>query len=78
MDMIKVKYEESGYQMPKVIFWNLCSRHNNFPVQAGEDNTALISGFSPSILKSVLAGEVMNPVNIMLKALNVERYSMVQ
>ena len=78
MDMIKVKYEESGYQMPKVIFWNLCSRHNNFPVQAGEDNTALISGFSPSILKSVLAGEVMNPVNIMLKALNIERYSMVQ
>jgi hypothetical protein len=78
LDMIRSNYEQAGYEMPKVIFWNLCSRHNNFPVQAGENNTALISGFSPSILKSVLAGEVMNPVNIMLKALNVERYSMVQ
>jgi hypothetical protein len=78
IDMIRSNYEKAGYEMPKVIFWNLCSRHNNFPVQAGENNTALISGFSPSILKSVLAGEVMNPVNIMLKALNVERYAMVQ
>jgi len=78
LDMIKEKYESSGYTMPKVIFWNLCSRHDNFPVQVGEDNTALISGFSPSILKSVLAGEAMNPISIMLKTLNTERYLSVQ
>jgi hypothetical protein len=64
--------------MPKIVFWNLQSRANNFPVQAKDENTALISGFSPSILKAVLTGDSMNPVNVMLKALNTERYSVIQ
>jgi hypothetical protein len=78
IQMIADKYKQSGYEMPKVVFWNLCSRHNNFPVQAKDENTSLISGFSPSILKAVLSGDSMSPVNIMLKALNVERYDAVQ
>jgi hypothetical protein len=76
--MIANKYKESGYELPKVVFWNLCSRHNNFPVQSKDENTALISGFSPSILKAVLSGDSMNPVSIMLKALNTERYEAIQ
>ena len=75
IQMIANKYKSSGYELPKVVFWNLCSRHDNFPVQAKDENTALISGFSPSILKAVLSGDSMNPVNIMLKTLNTERYN---
>ena len=78
IQMIANKYKESGYELPKVVFWNLCSRHNNFPVQSKDENTALISGFSPSILKAVLSGDSMNPVSIMLKALNTERYEAIQ
>jgi len=78
MNMIADKYAKAGYTMPKIVFWNLQSRHNNFPVQAKDENTALVSGFSPTILKSILTGDAMNPVNVMLKTLNVERYSMVQ
>jgi hypothetical protein len=74
IDMIKNKYEESGYEMPKVVFWNMVSRHDNFPVGADENGTALVSGFSPSILKTVLSGNAMNPVQIMLDTLNVSRY----
>lgn len=78
IQMIANKYENAGYTMPKIVFWNLQSRANNFPVQAKDENTALISGFSPSILKAVLTGDSMNPVNVMLKALNTERYSVIQ
>lgn len=75
IDMIREKYEQAGYTMPKIVFWNLQSRRDNFPVQMGDNGTALISGFSPSILKSVLAGKVMNPVSIMLDTINSPRYS---
>ena len=74
IDMIRNKYENSGYEMPKVVFWNIASRNNNFPVTADENGTALVSGFSPSILKTVLAGNAMNPVQIMLDTLNTPRY----
>lgn len=78
IDMIRRKYEDSGYEMPKVVFWNIASRNNNFPVTSGENGTALVSGFSPSILKTVLTGNAMNPVQIMLDTLNTPRYEAVK
>jgi hypothetical protein len=76
--MIERKYSDSGYTMPKIVFWNLVSRHDNVPVRATENGTALISGFSPSILKSVLSGDSMSPMSIMLKAIDTERYNVIQ
>jgi hypothetical protein len=64
--------------MPKIVFWNLCSRRDNFPVSANETGTALVSGFSPSILKTVLSGKSVNPVEMMLETLNVPRYEAVK
>lgn len=78
LDMIKHRYAQAGYVMPKIIFWNLQSRSNsNFPVQVTDEGTALISGFSPAILKSVLSGEDMSPESIMSKTVNGERYQAV-
>ncbi len=76
--MIEEKYARSGYQLPKVVFWNIASRHDNFPVQKHQTGTGLVSGFSPSILKSVLTGDVMNPVQIMLRTVNTPRYQSIQ
>jgi hypothetical protein len=73
-DMIKRKYSESGYELPKIIFWNLRSRQDNFPVRFDQNGTALISGFSPSILKPLLGGEEISPLSIMNKTINSERY----
>ena len=78
MDMIRQQYSESGYVLPKIVFWNLNARNTNIPVQIQDENTALISGFSPSILKSVLSGAKMSPESIMLETLNSERYSSVK
>lgn len=75
MQMIKRKYEEAGYVTPKIVFWNLDS-HNNVPVSANEVGAALVSGFSPSLLKSVLGNslEDFTPTNIMLETVMGERY----
>ena len=73
-EAIKRKFEEAGYECPKIIFWNLNWRIWNIPVSYKEDGTALVSGFSPSLMKSLLGGEDMNPLKIMLDVLNSDRY----
>jgi hypothetical protein len=76
IEMIRGKYEQAGYDMPSIIFWNIQSRSggNNVPVRFDESGTALISGFSPSILKSILSGNNITPIDIMQETINSERY----
>lgn len=71
------KYTQAGYDVPKIVFWNLAAR-DNVPVAQNEHGVALVSGFSPSILKSILSGtvEAFNPYNIMLETVMKDRYSM--
>lgn len=78
IQMIRRQYEESGYSLPQIIFWNIQSRGGNFPVRYNESGTALISGLSPSIVKSVLGGKEMTPVSIMNETINSERYSVIE
>lgn len=77
MDMIERKYEAAGYVMPKIVFWNLNS-HSNVPVEFNRKGVALISGFSPAIMKSVLAATEFTPRSIMLDTINVPRYTVIQ
>lgn len=74
-EVIKQKYEASGYTMPKVIFWNVSARNDNCPVTEREDGVALVSGYSPSIFKNLLGDKDMSPISIMLDVLNSERYN---
>ena len=73
--MIRENFEEAGYAMPEIVFWNLQSRDRNVPVRFDEAGTALISGFSPAILTSLLNGTGITPVLIMDETLNKPRYS---
>jgi hypothetical protein len=72
---IKTKYKKHGYEMPSLIFWNVNGREGNNPVTMNQDGVALVSGASPSILKSVLSGRWSNPYELMLETLNNQRYS---
>lgn len=76
-DAIKLKYIAAGYEVPKLIFWNVNARVTNFTVEMGTNNTALISGYSPSVVKTVLTAnfEQYSPVNIMLADLMDEKYN---
>lgn len=71
---IEKLYEESGYEMPEVVFWNLNGRAGNVPVTRHQSGTCLVSGFSPSILKRIVKG-VVNPQQIMMDTIMDERYS---
>lgn len=75
IEMIKSEYISKGYNPPAVVFWNLNSRDNK-PVKFNETGTALISGFSPSIMKAVLSADInnMTPEGIMRRAIMIDRY----
>ena len=53
-DDIKAKFEQSGYKMPKLVFWNLNSYRGNQSTM-NEDGVCMVSGFSPSIMKAILS-----------------------
>ena len=72
--MIKGMYEDAGYEMPDIVYWNLHSRNDNFPTSVNEMGTALVSGFSPSIMKSVLTCEEFTPYNMMMETIDSSRY----
>jgi hypothetical protein len=77
MKMIARKYEAAGYELPKIVFWNL-NAADNVPVKYDTTGVALISGFSPQIMVAVLGGdtEKFTPESIMMKALMVPRYDL--
>lgn len=72
--MIKRKYEAAGYKMPHVVFWNL-NTGSGVPVKHDQNGTALVSGFSPSIMKSVLRADEMTPVAVMKATVMDARYN---
>ena len=77
MKMIERKFTEAGYDLPKIVFWNL-NAHDNVPVKYDTRGVALVSGFSPAIMVGVLGGDTENftPHAIMLKTLMVPRYDL--
>ena len=73
-EMIKGMYEEAGYEMPGIVYWNIQSRQDNVPTRFDEMGTALVSGFSPSIMKSILSCEELTPYNMMMETIGSARY----
>ncbi len=87
-EMIKKIYLFNGYKIPRIIYWNLRSAVNKVTASAFDDNVGLVSGYSPSILKSILSGEEIlssdkkesvkiNPYELMVKNIDSERYEQV-
>lgn len=75
-EMIARKYREAGYEMPKVVFWNLNASYGNTPVKFNKSGTALVSGFSPAIVKPLLSGDLdgFTPESVMMKTIMDDRY----
>jgi hypothetical protein len=77
MQMIERKFADAGYTVPQIVFWNLNSS-DNVPVAADKSGAALVSGFSPSIMTSLLAADLdqFTPEGIMLKTVMSDRYKL--
>jgi hypothetical protein len=76
MEMIARKYEERGYRMPAIVFWNLNAAENS-PAKKNQSRVALVSGFSPAIVKAVLTADVeqFTPEGIMNSTIMSDRYN---
>lgn len=77
MQMIERKFKDAGYEVPNIVFWNLNARSGNVPVKHDKRGVALVSGFSPSIMTSILGAKSMDPTSVMLETLNSPRYSVI-
>jgi hypothetical protein len=72
-DMIRQTYANAGYTAPAVVFWNINAR-GDVPVKVHDSGVGLVSGFSPAIMTSILACPEVTPRNVMLSAINSDRY----
>lgn len=67
-------FEERGYQLPEVVFWNVASRNQQQPVKVNDRGVALVSGCNPRIF-SMLKSGVLSPYAFMMDVLGSERYA---
>ena len=76
-DMIAQRYAAAGYQIPRLVFWNVNSRTGTIPVKENDLGVALVSGFSVNVAKMVMSGKT-DPFECLLETLNSERYDPVE
>jgi hypothetical protein len=70
------EFQDNGYNLPVVVFWNVDSRKNSMQVKSDNTNVLLVSGLTPNLLKGVL--KYNNPLEMMYETLNSERYMKVE
>ena len=70
-------FEENGYRLPDVVFWNVASRNRQQPVSQNEQGAALVSGCTPRLF-SMIAGGELSPLKIIMEIIGSERYSMIK
>ena len=73
-EFAKAQFEEAGYQLPRVMFWNVQSRNQQQPVTRNEQGVALVSGCSSRIFSMVKSGK-LSPYAFMLEVLGSQRYA---
>ena len=77
----QAEFEEHGYKLPKIVFWNLRGDADDtaVPVTHREEGTALVSGFSGHLLKLFMAGgdelDKFDPFTVMKAAISAEKYN---
>lgn len=72
-DLIKRRYSDAGYALPKLIFWNVNSRTQTIPLVENELGVALVSGLSQNVLKMVMTNN-LNPYDILVETITSPRY----
>lgn len=72
-ETIEENFKYFGYQVPKLIFWNINSRTNTIPLQESDSGLVLISGFSPATIQMVVQG-ILDPEEALYSMLDSPRY----
>lgn len=69
----------AGYELPKVVFWNVASRNRQQPASMNERGVELVSGATPRLFERVACGatEDCTPYRLMLDVIESERYAVI-
>jgi hypothetical protein len=68
------EFNEAGYDLPNLVFWNVNAFMSNTPFTMNEVGVQLVSGFSPSIFKQLLDSYGKTPYELMLDVIDSDRY----
>ena len=75
MENIAIKWENAGYQMPNLVYWNVQARQNNIPMTV-KDGISYVSGFSPVLFEQIMKGKTA--FDLMMDKLDSERYACIK
>lgn len=68
----KKAFKEAGFELPKIVFWNVAGRTNGLPVTKNDKDCMMVSGFSINLLENMFNLDNYNPIEQMLMVL--EKY----
>ena len=78
MDELAIKFANQGYELPKIIYWNVDSRQDVYHAICAQRNVAMVSGQSASTFRTVLKSIDEDGYEMMLNTLNDPIYDEVQ
>lgn len=78
MENIKEKYNQASYELPKLVWWNVNARNSTFPMTVDESGVQYVSGCSPVILKTLLGGGFLSPIDVVRNTVDIPRYENVK
>lgn len=65
----KRAFNAAGYDLPKIVFWNVAGNTSGLPATKFDNDVIMISGFSTMLLNSLLDLENFSPVSAMIESL---------
>ena len=78
MAELREKFKANGYDLPKIIYWNVDSKNDVYHATCEQHNVAMVSGQSTSTFKTVLKSIDEDAYEMMLSTLNDPIYDVVR
>src|SRR5690606_10077461 len=77
LETARRKFEAAGYTLPDLVFWQINARNEQVPAKMNDKGVVLVSGYSPSVIRFILNGEILTPYDLVVKTVDTQRYSFV-
>ena len=87
IQMIREAFKRAGEDMwgvplvpPRIVIWNVAATSADFHASANEEGVVMVGGWSPSLFKNLLKGEIrsMTPMEMVRIILDDQRYDLVR
>lgn len=87
IQMIREAFKRTGEDMwgvpfvpPRIVIWNVAATSSDFHAQAETEGVVMVSGWSPSLFKNLLKGEIRTttPLEMLRMTLDDDRYKLVR